>query len=142
MSSNFRYQPIVAVSGKPRGKLPVVDDVLLSHEHQNYPTTSLDENCIEFEFQRDRNYYLDLRQMSLAFELKFVKSRGYKTYSTIENKKEQKEETKADTETTGRGTARGSSSCRYSCKQHFALNFSQGLRLRLMRDWSNFYYFS
>ena len=55
MSSNFRYQPFVAVSGNLGGKLPVVDDVLSSHEQEIYPTTSLDENCIQFEFQTDRN---------------------------------------------------------------------------------------
>ena len=50
MSSNFRYQHFVAVSGNLGGKFPVVDDVLSSHEQEIYPTTSLDENCIEFEY--------------------------------------------------------------------------------------------
>ena len=53
MSSNFRYQPFVAVSGNLRGKVPVVDDVSSSHEQEIYATTSLDENCIEFQFQTD-----------------------------------------------------------------------------------------
>ena len=48
MSSNFRYQPFVAVSGNIEGMVPVVDDVLSSHKQEIYPTTSLDENCIEF----------------------------------------------------------------------------------------------
>ena len=61
MSSNLRYQPFVAVFGNLAGKVPVVDDVLPSHEHEIYPTTSLDENCIEFEIQTGRNYYVDLR---------------------------------------------------------------------------------
>ena len=55
MSSNSRYQPFVAVSGNHGGKVPVVDDVLSSHEQEVYPTTSFDENCIEFEFQTDWN---------------------------------------------------------------------------------------
>ena len=46
MSSNFRYQAFVAVSGNLGGKVPAVDDVLSSHEQEIYPTTSLDENCI------------------------------------------------------------------------------------------------
>ena len=62
MSSNFRYQLFVAAFGNLGGKIPVFDDVLLSHEQEIYPTTSLDEKCIEFEFQTDRNYYVDLRQ--------------------------------------------------------------------------------
>ena len=91
MSSNFRYQPFVAVSGNLGGKVPVVDDVLSSHEQEIYPTTSLDENCIEFEFQTDRNYYVDLRQTYLALKLKLVRGRGYETYNSKEVKKEHKE---------------------------------------------------
>ena len=82
MSSNFRYQPFVAVSGILGGKVPVNDDVLSSHEQEIYPTTSLDANCIEFEFQTDRNYYVDLRQTYLALKLKLVTGRGYETYNT------------------------------------------------------------
>ena len=85
----------MAISGNLGGKVPVVDDVLSSHEQEIYPTTSLDENCIEFEFQTDRNYYADLRQTYLALKLKLVKGRSYETYNTEEVKKEHKEETKA-----------------------------------------------
>ena len=94
MSSNFRYQPFVAVSGNFGGKVPVVDDVLSSHEQKIYPTTSLDENCIEFEFQTDRNYYVDLRQTYLALKLKLVKGRGYETYKTKEVKRSTKKRQK------------------------------------------------
>ena len=84
MSSNFRYQLFVAVSRHLGGKFPVVDHVLSSHEQKIYPTTSLDENCIEFEFQTDRNYYVDLRQTYLVLKLKLVRGRGYETYNTKE----------------------------------------------------------
>ena len=60
-SNNFRYQPFVAVSGNLGGKVPIVDDVLSSHEQEYDPTTSLDENCVESEIQTDRNFYVDLR---------------------------------------------------------------------------------
>ena len=86
-NGNFRYQPFVAVSGNLGGKIPIVDDVLSSHEQENRPTTSLDEKCIEFEFQRDRNYYLDFRHSFLALMLKFVKGRGYDRYKSKEKKK-------------------------------------------------------
>ena len=79
-NNNFRYQPFVALSGNLGGKVPIVDDVLSSHEQEIYQTTSLDENCIEFEFQTDRNYYVDLRQSFLALKLNFVKGRGYELY--------------------------------------------------------------
>ena len=68
--SNFWYQHFVVVSGSVGGRVPVVDDVLASHEQQIYPTTSLDENSIEFEFQVDRNIYTDLRQTYLSLVLK------------------------------------------------------------------------
>ena len=98
-NNNFRYQPFVAVSGNLGGKVPIVDDVLSSHEQEIYPTTSLDENCIEFEFQTDRNYYVDLRQSFLALKLKFVRGRGYDTYESKEKKKEHKDESVVFTET-------------------------------------------
>ena len=82
----------MAVSGNLGGKVPVVDDVLSSHEQQIYPTTSLIENSIEFEFQTDRNYYVDLRQSYLALKVKLVKGRGYDTHKSTEAKKEHKNE--------------------------------------------------
>ena len=118
MSSNFRYQPFVAVSGK----VPVVDDVLSSHEEEFYPITSLDENCIEFEFQTDRNYYIDLRQTYLVLKLKLVDGRGYEIYNTKEIKKGARRRGKSRR---GRDDGRGTSLSRYSCKQHIAFNFFQ-----------------
>ena len=89
-NSNFRYQHFVAVSGNLGGKVPIVDDVLSSHEQEIYPTTSLDENCIEFKLQTDLKYYVDLRQSFLALKLKFVKGRGYDIYESKEKKRRTK----------------------------------------------------
>ena len=91
--NNFRYQRFVAISGNPGVKVPFVDDVLSSHEQEFYPTLSLDENSIEFEFQTDRNVYVDLRQTYLALKIKLVKGRGFDIYKTTKKKKEQKEDT-------------------------------------------------
>ena len=71
----------MAVSGNPGENVSVVDDFLLSHEQQVIPTPSLDENRIEFEFQTDRNSYVNLRQTFLALELKLVYSCRYDTYN-------------------------------------------------------------
>ena len=79
-------------------KIPVTDDVLSSHGQEIYPTTSLDENCIEFEFQTDRNYYVDLRQTYLALKLKRVRGRGYEAYNSKEVGKDHKEEAKTEEE--------------------------------------------
>ena len=100
MSNNFRYQPFVAVSRNLGGKVPAVDDVLSSHEQKIYPSTTLDENCLEFEFQTDRSYYVDLRQTYLVLKLKLVKGRAYETYNTKELKKEHKEEARTEEEET------------------------------------------
>ena len=100
MSSIFRYQTFVTVSGKLEGKVPVDDDVLSSHEQGIYPTTLFDQNCVEFEFQTDRNYYVNLRQTYLALKLKLVRGRGYETNNSKEVKKEHEEEGKSDEEQT------------------------------------------
>ena len=100
MSSNFRYQLCVAVSGNLAGKVPVVDDVLSSHEQEIDPSTSLNGNCIEFEFRTDRTYYVDLGQKYVALKLKLVMGRGYETYISKEIIKEHKEEAKAEQEET------------------------------------------
>ena len=94
MSSIFRYQSFVAVSGNLGGNVPIVEDVLSSHEQKNYSTTSLDENCIEFDFQTEWKYYVDLRQTYLALKLKLVRGRGYDTYNTKEVKKNTKKKQK------------------------------------------------
>ena len=91
--NTFRYQLFVAVSGNLGVKVPVVDDFLSSREQEIYPTTSLDENSIGFEFQTDRNVYVDLRQTCLALKIKLVKGRSLDTYKTAEKKKEHKEDT-------------------------------------------------
>ena len=96
--NNFRYQRFVEVSGNLGGKVPLVDDVLSSHEQEIYPTTSLDKNCIEFEFQTDRSHYVHLRHSFLTLKLKFVTGCGYDTYETKEKKKEHKDESVVFTE--------------------------------------------
>ena len=98
-NNNFRYQRFVAVSGNLGRKVPIVDDVLSSHEQEIYPTTSLDENCLEFELQTDRSYCVEVRQSFLALKLKFVKGLGYDTYESKEKKQEHKDESVVFTET-------------------------------------------
>ena len=84
ISNNFRYPPFLAVSWSLRGKFPVVEDVLSSHEQEIYPITSLDETCGELEFQSDRNLYVDFRRTYLALKLKSVKGYKYQSYFTKE----------------------------------------------------------
>ena len=74
-------------------KVPVADDVLSSHAQENDPTTSTDENSIEFEIQTDHNVYVDLLQTYLAPKFTLVKGRGFDTYKTREKKRQRKEDT-------------------------------------------------
>ena len=90
----------MTVPGNLGGKVPVVDDVLSFYEQEIYPTSSLDENCIELDFQMDRNYDVDFRQTYLALKLKLVRGRGYETYNNKEVEKEHKDEAKANEEET------------------------------------------
>ena len=98
MSNHFRYQRFVAVSGKQRKKDPLVDAVLWPHHLEKSPSTSLEDNCIEFETQTNQNCYVDLRQTYVALKMIFVKSRGEETFKVKAVKKEHKK-TKADVET-------------------------------------------
>ena len=82
----------MAVSGNLGRKVSVVDDVLLSHKQEIYPTTSLDGQCIDFNFQMNRNCYVDLRQTCLVLELNLFRGRGYETYKSKEVKKHKEEE--------------------------------------------------
>ena len=75
--NNFRYQPFAAVSGIPGVKVPVVDALLSTDEQEIYPTISLDENSIEFEFQTDRKVYVDLGQTNIALKIRLAKGRGF-----------------------------------------------------------------
>ena len=84
------------VSANFAGKVPVVNDFLSTRATENYPTTSLNENCEAFEFQTDRNHYVDLRQTYVALKLKFVKGCGYKTFNSKGVQEEHKKKAKAD----------------------------------------------
>ena len=88
--NKFRYQPFVAVSENPGVKVLVLDHVLFSHEQEIYPTRSFDGKSIEFEFQIDRNVYVDLRQTYLALKIELVKGRGFDTYKTTERRRSTK----------------------------------------------------
>ena len=127
MSNDFRYQLFVAVSGNRDRKVQIGDDVLSSHEQYFNFATSLDENCLEFQIQKDLKYHVYMRQTCLAMKLNFFKGRGYETYKTTKSEEEHKDESKKfhRQEEVGGKTVRGRrryrSSC-YSCKQHFVFN--------------------
>ena len=67
--------------------------MLFSHKHEIYPNTSLDENSIEFEFQTDRNVYVDFRQINLAPKIKIIKGRCFDTFKPTEKKNKHEKDT-------------------------------------------------
>ena len=92
VKQQFSVQTFCGIVWRSCRKVPIVDDVASSREQEIYPTTSLDENCIEFEFRTDRNYYVDLRQSFLTLKPKFVRERCCDTYDSKEKEKEHKDE--------------------------------------------------
>ena len=63
-----------------------------SYTQEVFPSTSLDESSIEFEFETDRNLYLDMRDTHLSIKLQLFKGRLFDAF------KKEKAETKAKSE--------------------------------------------
>ena len=59
--SNFRYGHFTNSCLEIFDKVPVLEPIISSHVQEVFPSTSLDESSIEFEFQTDRSTYLDMR---------------------------------------------------------------------------------
>ena len=56
-------------------KIPVLEPIESSHVQEVYPSTSLDESSIEFEFETDRSLYLDKRDIHLQIKVGLQKGR-------------------------------------------------------------------
>ena len=59
-------------------KVPVLDPILGSSVQEVYPITSLNESSIEFEYQTDRNVFLDLRETFLLVKISLDRSKRVK----------------------------------------------------------------
>ena len=120
MSSKFRYQLFVAASEKLGGRVPVVDDVLSSHEQEIYPTTSFGENCrvwISNGSKILRSFETDVHDI----ETETCRESWLRNLQYQRGKKGAQRRRKSRR---GRDGGRGgSSSSRYWSKQHNALNF-------------------
>ena len=56
-------------------KIPVLEPIESSPVQEVYPSTSLDESSIEFEFETDRSIYLDMRDIHLQIKVGLQKGR-------------------------------------------------------------------
>ena len=64
--SHFRYGASTNCSFEIFDKVPVLETIMSSYTQEVFPSTSLDESSFEFEFETDRNLYLDMRDTILA----------------------------------------------------------------------------
>ena len=65
-SSHFWYGAFTNSSLKIFEKVPVLETTISSYIQEVFPNTSLDESSIEFEFETDRNLYLNMRDTHLS----------------------------------------------------------------------------
>ena len=73
--SNFRYGHFTNSCLEIFEKIPVLEPIESSHVQEVYPSTSLDESSIEFEFETDRSIYLDMRDIHLQIKVGLQKGR-------------------------------------------------------------------
>ena len=72
---NFRYGHFMNSCLETFDKIPVLEPLESSHVQEVYPSTSLDESSIEFEFETDRSIYLDMRDIHLQIKVGLQKGR-------------------------------------------------------------------
>ena len=72
-SSHFWYEAFTNSSLEIFDKVPVLETIMSSYTQEVFPSTSLDESSIEFEFETDRNLYLDMRDTHLSLKLQLFK---------------------------------------------------------------------
>ena len=73
--SNFCYGHFTNSCLEIFDKFPVLEPIDSSHVQEVYPSTSLDESSIEFEFETDRSIYLDMRDIHLQIKVGLQKGR-------------------------------------------------------------------
>ena len=67
-SRHFRYETFTNSFLEIFDKFPVLETIMSSYTQEVFPSTSLDESSIEFEFETDRNFYLDMRDTQPQFK--------------------------------------------------------------------------
>ena len=61
-------------------KVPVLEAIISSYIQEVFPSTSLAESSIEFEFETDCNLYLDMRDTHLSLKLQLFKGRLFEAF--------------------------------------------------------------
>ena len=96
--SHFRYGAFTNSSLEIFDKVPVLETIMSSYTQEVFPSTSLDESSIEFEFETDRNLYLDMRDTHLSLKLQLFKGRLFDAFKKEKAEHKAKSEEDSDEE--------------------------------------------
>ena len=96
--SNFWYGAFPNSSLEIFDKVPVLETIISSYKQEVFTSTSLDEGSIEFEFETDRNLYLDLRDTHLSLKLQLFKGRLFDAFKKEKAEHKAKSEEDSDEE--------------------------------------------
>ena len=75
-----------------------METITSSYIQEVFPSTSLDESSIEFEFETDRNLYLDMRDTHLSLKLQLIKRRLFEAFKIEKAEHKAKSEEDSDEE--------------------------------------------
>ena len=78
--SHFRYEAFTNISLEIFDKVPVLETIMSSYTQEVFPSNSLDESSIAFEFETDRNLDLDMRDTHLSLKLQPLKGRLFDVF--------------------------------------------------------------
>ena len=79
-------------------KVPVLETVISSYTQEIFPSTSSDENSIEFEFETDRNLHLDMQDNHIRLKLHLFKGRLFDVFEKEKAEHKAKSEEDSDEE--------------------------------------------
>ena len=72
---NFRYGHFTNSCSEIFDKIPVLESIESSHVQEVYPSNSLEESSIEFEFETNGSIYFDMRDIHLQLRVGLQKRR-------------------------------------------------------------------
>ena len=76
----FRYGALTNSSLEIFDNVPVLETIMPSYTQEVFLCTSLDGSSIEFEFETDRNLYLNMRETHLSLKLQLFKGRLFDAF--------------------------------------------------------------
>ena len=96
--SNFRFGAFRNSALEIFDKVRDMEKIMSSYTQEVFPSTSLDGSSIEFEFETDRNFYLDMRDNHLRLKLQIFKGRLFDAFKKEIGEHKAKSEEDSDEE--------------------------------------------